>query len=315
MATIVGARTWGDFGLDPDDLRRRVAEDGAEDAAGVAARLLRPLRRGGGQAALGGQDARLRASRMRPIAGALAEARFVHLLRDGRDVALSRLARGMGEGKQMAEIAELWRRRIERARRQAKRLRGRYLELRYEDLVADPEPSLRRVCELIELDYDPAMLRYHERAGGRLAELGDLAPAEARRGRPGEERVAAHALATRPADGRAGRRLAGGDERGRSRLVRGGRRYPARGARLRRAILSGPPHGSRLLDQIPALQATAAAIGADGAGAVRGRRRALGDDPAADDARRPPAARDARRRPISSPSSSRPRVGCGSPRS
>ncbi len=136
--------------------------------------------------------------RMRPIGGELAEARFVHLIRDGRDVALSRLARGMGEGKQIAEIAELWKRRIERARRQAKRLRGRYLELRYEDLVADPEPALRRVCELIELSYDPAMLAYHEGAGERLAELGDLAPVDARAGRAGAERAQAHALTTGP---------------------------------------------------------------------------------------------------------------------
>ena len=85
---------------------------------------------------------------MRPIARTLGEARFVHLIRDGRDVALSRLRRGMGEDKPIADVAELWRRRIENARRQARRLRGRYLELRYEDLVAEPEPALRRVCEL-----------------------------------------------------------------------------------------------------------------------------------------------------------------------
>ena len=85
---------------------------------------------------------------MRPIARTLGEARFVHLVRDGRDVALSRLRRGMGEDKPIADVAELWRRRIENARRQARRLRGRYLELRYEDLVAEPEAALRRVCEL-----------------------------------------------------------------------------------------------------------------------------------------------------------------------
>ena len=31
------------------------------------------------------------------------------------------------------------------------------LEVRYEDLIADPEKELRRVCEFIELDFDPAM--------------------------------------------------------------------------------------------------------------------------------------------------------------
>ena len=32
-------------------------------------------------------------------------------------------------------------------------MRGRYLEVRYEDLVTEPEAQLRRIGELIELDY------------------------------------------------------------------------------------------------------------------------------------------------------------------
>jgi Sulfotransferase family len=104
----------------------------------------------------------------------------------------------MGAEKPIADTAQRWRNRIEEARRQARRLRGRYLELRYEDLVAAPEPPVRRVCQLIELDYDRAMLDYHERAGERLAELGDLPATGARGERPGEERRASHALAARP---------------------------------------------------------------------------------------------------------------------
>ena len=64
-------------------------------------------------------------------------------------------------------------------------LRGRYLELRYEDLVADPEPALRRVCELIELDFDPAMLelpRARRRAARRARRPG---PGRGARGPPG----------------------------------------------------------------------------------------------------------------------------------
>jgi Sulfotransferase family len=126
----------------------------------------------------------------------------VHLIRDGRDVALSRRRRGMGAVKPMAETAELWRRRIERARDQGRRLRGRYLELRFEDLVAEPEPALRAVCELVELEYDVAMLDYHEAAAGRLAELEtDLDDREGRIARSGRERLASHALATEPPRG------------------------------------------------------------------------------------------------------------------
>ena len=45
-----------------------------------------------------------------------------------------------------------------------------YLEVHFEDMVADTEALLRRVCDFIELDFDPVMLDYHERAEERLAE-------------------------------------------------------------------------------------------------------------------------------------------------
>ncbi len=194
---IIASRTWGDFGLDPESLRVAVRDAGAEDATAVL-RIFYGLCAAREGKDRWGDKTPGYVKRMRPIAEALAEARFVHLIRDGRDVALSRRARGMGAAKPIDEVAELWKRRIENARRQAKRLRGRYLELRYEDLVAEPEPSLRRICELVELDFDPAMLSYHERAEERIAELGDLGDEGARAARPGSERQAAHALAATP---------------------------------------------------------------------------------------------------------------------
>ena len=42
------------------------------------------------------------------------------------------------------------------------------MELRYEDLITDTERELRRVCEHVEPEFDPAMLAYHERADDRL---------------------------------------------------------------------------------------------------------------------------------------------------
>jgi len=39
----------------------------------------------------------------------------------------------------------------------------RYLEVRYENLVADPETALTAICRFIELDYRPEMLTYHQR--------------------------------------------------------------------------------------------------------------------------------------------------------
>jgi len=38
--------------------------------------------------------------------------------------------------------------------------------------VLDTEPELKRICESLELRFDPLMLRYHETARDRLAEIG-----------------------------------------------------------------------------------------------------------------------------------------------
>jgi hypothetical protein len=96
-------------------------------------------------------------------------------------------------------MARRWRKRIEKARYDADAVGDRYIEIRYEDLVTDTEPTLRRVCELIEIDYDPVMLDYHEHAEERLQEMArDLPAGQGRPHRPGEERLQAHALLKEP---------------------------------------------------------------------------------------------------------------------
>lgn len=97
------------------------------------------------------------------IARLFPEARFIHIIRDGRDVALSYLDAPVGP--QTLETATLkWRRFVRRARQGARFVGpGRYLEVRYEELTGDPAAVLTRVCDFIELHFDDGMLRYHER--------------------------------------------------------------------------------------------------------------------------------------------------------
>jgi Sulfotransferase family len=95
------------------------------------------------------------------------DALWVHLVRDGRDAALSFLELPAGfSGKTWAQprtpgqFAARWRTEILAARRLGRRAGDRYLELRYEDLVAEPERELRRVCEHASLPWEPGMLEY-----------------------------------------------------------------------------------------------------------------------------------------------------------
>ncbi|MEX0668086.1 MAG: sulfotransferase, partial [Acidimicrobiia bacterium] len=101
------------------------------------------------------------------------EARFVHVIRDGRDVALSYLERRFGPGD-LGQAALYWRRRVTAGQEGGARLGPhRYQELRYEELIDDPEGIVKRVCTFIHLEYDPSMLRYFERADELTAAAAD----------------------------------------------------------------------------------------------------------------------------------------------
>lgn len=85
------------------------------------------------------------------------DARFVVLVRDGRDVALSVMNVPFGPNNAWA-AARSWSRAIRQGRQAAARYPGRVLELRYEDLVTDPASWLVTTCNFVGMDYDDGML-------------------------------------------------------------------------------------------------------------------------------------------------------------
>jgi hypothetical protein len=88
-------------------------------------------------------------------------AHFVHVVRDGRDVAASNLVGGQEWSyKTIPEAAAGWLGVVERPPTVAPA--GRYLELRYEDLVGDPSTALHRVVDFLGLRWDDALLRHAE---------------------------------------------------------------------------------------------------------------------------------------------------------
>lgn len=98
------------------------------------------------------------------------EARVIHIVRDGRDVAASFLELGWVDRIEKAALA--WRHRVLRAREAAALLpKLRYHEVFYEELVERPERTLRSLCAAIDLPFDPAMLRHEKAAAeGRRTE-------------------------------------------------------------------------------------------------------------------------------------------------
>ena len=108
-------------------------------------------------------------------------ARVVHLIRDGRDVACSlrhhprQAIRGgrvvpINTNNPITKCARQWRN--EASMGLAFRDHPRCTEIRYEDVVREPEPSVRRLCEFLGLEFTPALLSPSESEGearaGRL---------------------------------------------------------------------------------------------------------------------------------------------------
>jgi len=201
LATVlVEHRRWGDLGLDEAELRERMRARGERPSGGDAVRAAFELYAEAQGKPRWGDKTPAYLTNIREIGAALPEARFVHLIRDGRDVALSILAmperdRPMRNPDSIGVVATRWRRRIERARRQAEDV-SHYTEVRYEELVSDPEGILRGVCEFLDLPFEEVMLESHEGARRRLEEMNrDLAGRGELPAQPASGRLAPHALA------------------------------------------------------------------------------------------------------------------------
>lgn len=98
------------------------------------------------------------------IASLFPDSLFVHLVRDGRDVALSYADVPFGP-KTVGSAARLWAKRVRAGIEHGRPLGDeRYLELHYENMVDDAEGRAKLLCDFLHLDFDPGMLDYTERA-------------------------------------------------------------------------------------------------------------------------------------------------------
>lgn len=201
LAAMTSNRTWSDFGIDDAAMRTRLESVPPGDAAAAVRVFFEAYAERQGKPRWGDKTPAYMLSVQR-IGRTLPESRFIHLIRDGRDVALSQRERAINEQPPADEQAERWVKRIRKSREQAGTLKGaRYVEARYEDLVRDPETTLRRICEFIDLPWDEGVLSYHERAAERLTEMAGALRAEGEHAQQDAGyRIDNHAPTTKPPD-------------------------------------------------------------------------------------------------------------------
>lgn len=110
---------------------------------------------------------------METIKREIPDALFVHVVRDGRDAALSlKLQHGahtLGQTQERALYAWalLWQWTVRMGRRCGKLFPNDYLEVRYEDMVRDPAKAFARVGEFLDHDLDYG--RIQKNGVGRVA--------------------------------------------------------------------------------------------------------------------------------------------------
>lgn len=129
----------------------------------------------------------------------LPEARFIHIIRDGRDVARSLRPMWFSPGAKMDVQAAFWRACVTAAQR-AGTGRHDYFELRYEDLVSSPRAVLEQLCAYLELPFHPAMLSYYERTPERLREHKTLYRADGSTVVTHQQRLVQQERTTKPPD-------------------------------------------------------------------------------------------------------------------
>jgi len=157
---MVRHERWPDLGLDADAVRARTAalpaSAGLRDAIELVSRLLLQQ---SGKARLGDKTPHY-FEIVPELATLFPDAAFIYLVRDGHDVAISWIDAGW---QRYYQPGFEWPRAMACLRRDRLAYPNRVLDVRYENLLRHPEQTVRRICDFLEEQYEPAMLAWQAR--------------------------------------------------------------------------------------------------------------------------------------------------------
>jgi hypothetical protein len=165
---LTGSFNWPDFHVEHSQLRAELGTLEPFDVSEGIRTLYRLYARRFDKARVGDKTPSY-CRHLPTIADLLPEARFIHLIRDGRAVAASVRGLWFAAGNTMEALAADWVACVSAARADAPHC-PHYLEVRYEDLVTAPRATLREICDFVDLPYSTDMESHHHRAAARLDE-------------------------------------------------------------------------------------------------------------------------------------------------
>ncbi len=165
-----GAPVWPDFQLDAQVLHRELAKLRPCDLATGVRTFYRLYAERFGKTRYGDKTPTY-CEHIPAIAALLPEGHFIHIIRDGRDVALSLRPLWFAPARDITSLAHYWQRLVSAGQAGGSKARA-YMEIRYEELLLDTRRELEKVCRFLDLPFHTDMLNYWQRTPGRLKEHG-----------------------------------------------------------------------------------------------------------------------------------------------
>jgi hypothetical protein len=107
-----------------------------------------------------GEKSPIHAYYLLPLARMFPRMKVLHIVRDPRDVAVSLANVEFDPSDDVVVHALQWKR--ETVAVQAASAAITLMDVRYEDVVSDPQKTLRRICSFLGIVYDDQMLNFHE---------------------------------------------------------------------------------------------------------------------------------------------------------
>lgn len=89
------------------------------------------------------------------------ESKFIWLVRDPRDMALSWTKSPVHRGD-VVRAAEIWKNDQKETIKIYKENRRRILLVKYEDLITNQQHELKRICEFLKINFEASMVEYHK---------------------------------------------------------------------------------------------------------------------------------------------------------
>jgi Sulfotransferase family len=169
ISLLTGHERWPVLGVDPEEVRRRVRQITERRLRDVVEAAYRCHMQAHGKVRWGDKTPPY-IEIVPQLVKLFPGSQFIHLIRDGRDVARSFQNTHWGS-PWLHDNTEEWVQAIDYQRRwERSNLRDRILQIRYEELVLDTEATLRKTCQFLGEEFEPQMLMWERTVDAQLPE-------------------------------------------------------------------------------------------------------------------------------------------------